>query len=76
MLIIFYRGKSELLREWNQVTPGGSNPIDSATENIPPYFFQIILDKLYFLFNIEFKNTQSININTFLYYQNHIHGIK
>jgi hypothetical protein len=30
------RGKSGLLRTGRQVTPGGREPMESATENIPP----------------------------------------
>ena len=31
-------GKSGLLRTGRQVTPGGREPMESATENIPPVF--------------------------------------
>lgn len=30
------RGKSGLQRARRRVTPGGGNPLESATENIPP----------------------------------------
>ena len=32
------RGKSGLRRQGCRVTPGGSDPRESATENIPPLF--------------------------------------
>jgi len=34
--VVRYGGKSGLLRTGRQVTPGGREPTESATENIPP----------------------------------------
>ena len=34
--VVRYGGKSGLLRTGRQVTPGGREPMESATENIPP----------------------------------------
>ena len=36
MIADFFRGKSGLHRARRQVTPGGRELTDSATENIPP----------------------------------------
>ncbi len=36
--VVRYGGKSGLLRTGRQVTPGGRESTESATENIPPAF--------------------------------------